>query len=584
MARISRKAFLRQAVMGGASLLVGRAAAAGILQGSAPPFDIVVRNGRVVDGTGKPAFAASVGIRGGRIAEIGDIPASAGGQVVDAGGRVVAPGFIDPHTHEEILLLRDPMLEKFVRQGVTTIVNGNCGHSVVPYRASKVLEYWWREALISKDVREMRVDWDGIDGYARLVAARGGTGVNSVMLLGYGAIRWGAMNGGHDRPPTGAEWREIERLVRTGIEQGAVGLSTGLSYIPCRYADTGELIRVGKILAALDKTYASHTRFGRAGDPTGGLEAIEIGEKSGCRVQISHFVSRFKGSLDMVTAASQRGVRVAADVIPQSLSHRRRSNRMIEALMVFYPGAFDKSDEELRAMLLDPVKRKDIVSRTNFFNNDKAQVVIVRAETPRFKPHVGKSIADLGRELGKDPNDLYVEMVLDRRDTVVFTFDGNTRQMSAGNEAALAKQYGQDNLLPEGYWTRHRLFGPGSDSIPVDKADPYGWYEQQRRGAFPGYFRLARAQDVTLETRVEQAAALPARQFNLSDRGTLEKGKAADLIVLDPEAYAFPAPSDADPNDPGGLATGVSTVVVNGITVLLNGVLTGRRPGRVLTS
>jgi len=583
MKRITRKEFLKRSVWSGASsLLLARLGEARGVRPSGPPLDLVIVNGRVIDGTGKPAFSAAVGIRGGRIADIGAIPPTAAARTIDAAGQVVCPGFIDPHAHEEILLLRDPMLEKFVRQGVTTIVNGNCGHSVTPYKASKVLEYWWREALISKEASRMPVDWEGVDGYAKLVASRGGTGVNSAVLLGYGGLRWGAMKGAHDRPPTDTEWREIERLVKTGLQQGAVGLSTGLSYIPCSYATTEELVRVAKILAAQNKTYASHTRFGKPGDPTGGLEAIEIGEKSGCRVQISHFVGRFKGALDMVSAASERGVRVTADVIPQSLSHRRRSDRMVEAMMVFYPGVFDKSEDELRAMLADPVKRKDIVKRTNFFNNDKTRVVIARAETVKYRPHVGRSIADLAREAGKDPNDLYVEMVLDRNDTVIFTFDGDTRQLTGQSDQALAQQYGSENLLPEGQWTTHPLFGPGSDSIPVDKQDPYGWYEQQRRGAFPGYFRHARASGVPLETAVMKAAALPARQFQLMNRGTLERGKAADLIVFNPETYAFPSPAEVDPNEPGGFASGVSSVVVNGIPVLLDGVLTGQRPGRVL--
>ena len=260
---MTRKQFLQTALWGGVSALVAPREL-GAWQVSGPPLDVVIKNGRVIDGTGRAAFEAAVGIRGGVIADIGVIPDSAARQVIDAKGQYVCPGFIDPHAHEEILMVADPVLEKFVRQGVTTLVNGNCGHSVTPYRAKTVLEYWYREALISKKRSLMKVDWEGVDGYAKVIAGIGAT-INSAVLLGYGGIRWGAMHGGHDRPPTDAEWKEIERLVAMGLEQGAVGMSTGLAYRPCFYAKTDELIRVAQILAKHDKVYASHLRNGPNG-------------------------------------------------------------------------------------------------------------------------------------------------------------------------------------------------------------------------------------------------------------------------------------------------------------------------------
>ncbi len=586
----TRKEFLKQ-TFGGLSL-----AAAGGLTSSCrqaeqparpagagePPLDVLIRNGRVIDGTGKPWFPASVAVRDGKIVDIGKLDGASARQVIDATGQYVCPGFIDPHAHEEIMMLSDPVEEKFIRQGVTTLVNGNCGHSVTPYAAAKVLEYHWREALISKRRSQMDVQWDGVASYAELIAARGGTGINSAVLLGYGGIRWGAMKGGHDRPPTDEEWKEIERLVREGLEQGAVGLSTGLSYKPCSYAPTDELVRVAKILGAFDRTYATHTRSGSEGDPTGGLEAIRIGEQAGCRVQISHFASRFKGALDMVSDAHRRGLEIAADVIPQSVSHRRASNRMIEALMVFYPGAFDFTEGQLKDLLNDPEKRAEITGKISFFNNDKANVVIVRALTPKHEADVGRSIEELAAAQGKDPNDLYVELVLDEANPVVFTFDGNRREARRDPDDRLVKRYGEGNVAPAGFWTTHRLFGPGSDSLPVDPDEPYGWYEHQRRGAFVGYLTQARAQEVPLEAAIMRATSLPAQQFRLLDRGLISTGKAADLMVFNPDAYSFPSPAESDVNDPFPLASGVSAVLVNGATVLADGQLTGARSGRVL--
>src|SRR5207249_9620400 len=241
--------------------------------------------------------------------------------------------------------------------------------------------------------------------------------------------RWGAMKGGFDRPPSDAEWKEIERLVASGCEQGAVGMSTGLAYRPCYYANTDECVRVAKILAKYEKTYSSHTRpvnasgAGPRTGRTGGDEAVFIGERAGCRVQISHY-QRTQAAFNLVDGAMKRGLEVAVDIIPQSVSHRRASDRMLEALMVFYPGVFDYSAPQLKELLHSDTTKADILKTVSFFNNDKEQVVVVRALTPKNEANVGKSVAAIARTRGKDPSDVYVEMVLDERNPVIFTFDG----------------------------------------------------------------------------------------------------------------------------------------------------------------
>jgi N-acyl-D-amino-acid deacylase len=579
--RVTRKEFLKTALLGSVSpLILPRGLAA--LQVSGAPLDVVIRGGRVIDGTGRAAFDAAVGIRDGRIADIGDIPAGAAKQTIDAKGQYVCPGLIDPHAHEEILMLADPVLEKFVRQGVTTLVNGNCGHSVTPYHAKTVLEYWWREALISRKRSQMKIDWEGVDGYAKTIGGIGAT-INSVVLLGYGGIRWGAMKGGHDRPPTEDEFKEIERLVAAGLEQGAVGMSTGLAYRPCYYAQTDELVRGAKVLARHNAVYASHLR----GGPNGAAEAVEIGEKAGCRVQISHFRGTSKSALDLVTDSNRRGIVTNSDIIPQSTSHRRASNRMVEALMVFYPGVFDASDAQLRAILKDAGKRAEVLQTVQFFNNDKSQVVIVHALTPKHKDHVGQSVAALAQAAGKDPGEYYIDLILDDDNPVVFAFDGDRREIRGQGQPGRGGRGGRgapnpDDQLQPGAWTTHPRFSPGSDSIPVDVDEPYGWYEHQRRGAFAGYFAQARANNVPIEQSISRATQLVAEHFRIKDRGVLAKGKAADVIVFDPANLKYPTPAESDPNDPFPVATGMLHVVVSGVPVLVDGKLTGKKPGKVL--
>jgi N-acyl-D-aspartate/D-glutamate deacylase len=385
-------------------------------------------------------------------------------------------------------------------------------------------------------------------------------------------------------------------------------MSTGLAYRPCYYATTEELVRVSKILTKHGATYASHTRPGRNDTSVlnGGAEAVAIGEQAGCRVQISHYQGRSQAAFDLVDGAVKRGMTVRVDIIPQSLSHRRASDRMVEALMVFYPGAFDYSRPQLKELLHSEKTRAEIMKTIQFFNNNKEQVVIVRALTPKNQASVGKSVAEIAKGLGKEPNDVYVDLILDESNPVVFTFDGNRTDgrgrgpasadpaQAAGRGAAPAdpaqagrggrggRGQGAENSLPAGIWTTHPQFGPGSDSLPVDQDDPYGWYEHQRRGAFPGYFRQAKAHNVSLEETVRKATSMPAAQFALKDRGTLEKGKVADVTVFNPDAYSFPTPAESDPNDPHPMASGVSAVVVNGTVVLQGGALTGKKPGKVL--
>jgi N-acyl-D-aspartate/D-glutamate deacylase len=237
----------------------------------------------------------------------------------------------------------------------------------------------------------------------------------------------------------------------------------------------------------------------------------------------------------------------------------------------------------LRALLRDPNTRAEIVKTIQFFSNDKSQVVIVRALTPKHQASVGQSIAKLAQAAGNDPNDYYVDLILDEDNPVVFAFDGDRREARGERGGGGRGQQDPTDQIPPGFWTTYPRFGPGSDSIPVDVDDPYGWYEHQRRGAFTGYFRQARANGVSIEEAVNRATRLPAEQFRVRDRGVIAIGKVADLMVFDPDSYKYPTPAESDPNDPFSVASGVLHVIVNGIPVLVDGTLTGKKPGRVLT-
>ncbi len=251
--------------------------------------DLIIRNGFIVDGTGAPGFVGDVAITGDTIRTIAKSIPEKGKKEIDAAGKIVIPGFIDPHVHEEWICFSDRTYELFLRQGVTCVVNGNCGHSLFPGPKEKIIEYYWGNGLMSSRQRDVYKktfpEWEDFNGYAKAVEATGTT-INFVTLLGHGTIRWTVMNGAHDRLPTEDENEQIEKIIHTNMQQGAWGISFGLDYVPSRYAKMEELLHVARLIKEYDGVAAAHLRHS-----IGVLEAtqefLEVGRRSG--VKISSF-------------------------------------------------------------------------------------------------------------------------------------------------------------------------------------------------------------------------------------------------------------------------------------------------------
>src|SRR5438132_10896891 len=280
----------------------------------AMPFDVVIRGGLVVDGTGAPWRRADIGTRGAKIGRVGDIGRSKSAVVIDATGKYVAPGFIDIHTHSDIGILVEPTAECAVRQGVTTHVIGNCGDSPAPiseeYRelATRRFEYY-------AQAREW--DWTTYGEYLEFMEANG-VGVNIAGLVGHGAIRTAVM-GFDERAPNRGEMRAMKAHVEEAMAAGAFGMSTGLVYPPGCFAATEEIVELAKVVARRGGFYASHIRGERETIVDAVKECIEIGEHAGCAVQISHNNPEYGGLgksseiQHLWEAARQRGVDVLAD-------------------------------------------------------------------------------------------------------------------------------------------------------------------------------------------------------------------------------------------------------------------------------
>ena len=277
-------------------------------------FDVVIRNGRVVDGTGSPWYRADIGIENGRMTEVSSLSHGRATKVIDAKGLVVSPGFIDIHSHSDTTLVVNGGAESKVRQGITTEANGNCGNSAAPMMGVAAKR-------IRREMEDygLGLDWTTFKEYFNRLETQG-IGINVVSFVGHTNVRQ-AVVGNAQRAPTDGELGEMKALVEQAMSEGAIGLSTGLEFAPGGYADTSEIIELCKVVAKYGGVYATHQRNRDTHYEQATREAIEIGEKAGIRVQLSHFVVRYPGHdkeptlLWMVDQARKRGVDITFDVI-----------------------------------------------------------------------------------------------------------------------------------------------------------------------------------------------------------------------------------------------------------------------------
>jgi len=504
---------------------------------AAPEYDLIVRNGRIVDGAGNPWFRGDVAVKDGRIARVGALGQAPARRVIDAGGRVVAPGFIDVHTHVETDLERIPTADNFVRDGVTTVITGNCGGS-------------------KPDLARY---------FAELTA--GGISLNLGSLIGHNTVR-SAVMGTANRAAAPEELDQMRRLVAQNMEAGAVGFSTGLIYIPGTYSTSDEVVELGKVAGGYGGVYASHMRD--EGDKV--LEAIEealrVGREGRMPVELSHFkidTRRLWGSstqsLGLVEKARREGLEVTVDQYPYRASSTGLS-------MLVPSWALADGWDKIRARYQDPPTRKKIVSEMLEELRRKGRkhldyAVVARC---RFDPSLeGKNIAEITRLRGrKGKLEEEVETVLDlelesagqRIQMVYFSMsDDDVERIMRAPFTMVASDAGVVEL---GAGVPHpRAYGTNARSLAE--------YVRKR-----GVLRL--------EDAVRRMTSLPAQTFRLGGRGLVREGYWADLVVFDPEKIEDRATFEK----PHQYAEGFQAVLVNGEPVVLDGAHTGAKPGRIL--
>jgi len=514
--------------------------------------DLLIKNGFIIDGTGNPGFYGDLAVAEEKIIEISTRIEYQAERIIDAFGLTVCPGFIDPHVHEELTVLTSGKFEEFLRQGVTTTVNGNCGHSITPYSSNNIYEYMVKKGLISAETmsRNQHVTpaWSDFSGYIDVIKNKG-TNINMGFLLGYGTLRWSIMGDAKKRNPTVKEETKILRLIEEGMEQGALGISTGLTYSPCKYADTTEIIKVAKLVQKYDGIYTSHIR-NYLGTLAAVQEAIKIGEATGIRVQVSHLTPNCPEAFDQILDARKLGMEIAVDTIPKSSGHFRRKDRLFQYLTT---QDCNQTSEERRRLL----------KKIRF----KEQLLVINTGDPLME---NRTLKEIALETKRGVEELILNLLENDRHELTFCQGGLNRQDFPGTPYA-------DNIA------HSPLVMVGSDRVSGEVHDPYAWYELFRNGAFPTYIDLCRQNGVRLEEVIRRITSLPAQQFRLSYRGLLAKGKAADITIIDMNNYTYPSNEEIDYKNPFTMARGVKYTIVNGKVALDDSTIKQINAGQLLS-
>ncbi|MCW2305901.1 N-acyl-D-amino-acid deacylase family protein [Rhodobium gokarnense] len=525
-------------------------------------LDIVIRNGRVFDGTGADEILADIGIKDGRIAAIGRIE-DAGEVELDAAGLAVSPGFIDLHTHSDFTLAANGKAESQVHQGVTTEVVGQCGVSCAPARNKADIELMapgFTEGAVDVDWLSFADYLDHLDGVA--------LGVNVAAFVGHGTIHR-AVLGDALRPASDEEVDEMKALLEESLEGGAYGFSTGLEYWPGSLADPDQLTEMAKLAAKYDVLYATHVRNRDRFYDLGFGEALATARAAEARLQISHIQPKYgapdyamQHALEMCSSARARGTDVAFDVIPHDWSHTR-------VLAILPQWAQEGGVDAVRQRLTDPAMRARIKKNPRpMWRLVSAGIwdKIVLMQSDANQDLVGMTFDEIGRKRGADPYDAVLDLLVEE--------DEDMNQLMWTSQS-----FSEDDIeLALG----HDDCAVISDTLALA---PYGCLKHHI-GSLSGYGWAARflqhyVRDrgvLTLGEALRRLTSLPAARLGIADRGTLKVGARADITVFDAKTIE----SHTDVDNPRRYATGVAHVMVNGGIAMRDGERTDVNSGEVL--
>jgi N-acyl-D-amino-acid deacylase len=539
-------------------------------------YDIVIRDGLIVDGSGSPARRADVAIKDDNIVRIGDLKSEPSERKIDASKKVVSPGFIDMHAHSDFTLLANPFSYSKIHQGITTEVVGNCGMSMAPYdkRRQEEVKQYLSAFLFGQ---QYAWNWSTLEEFFHALEARR-IGVNVVHLIGHGTVRVSVM-GFEPRAPTDAELRAMKNLVAQGMSDGAAGLSSGLVYPPGSFADLSELVELGTVVAQFHGIYASHIRSESDKLLDSIEEAIAVGEQAHIPAHISHLKAvgksnwgRSRQALNLIDEARRRGLDVTADQYPypagssvlrQALppwTLEGGTNALVERL----------GDDSARAKM-----RRDIETNTLSvtFDADSGwenivyscgleNIILSYTQHGPDKHFEGKSLAEIGKETSRDPYDITFDLIANDPNAIMVDFyahDEDLERIIRHPEVLICTDMW--TVAPEG---------------PVTGGTPH----PRAYGSFPRVLsKYVREKGIlSLEEAIHRMTGKAARRVGLVDRGIIREDAHADITIFDPETIQDTATFDSPDQYPNG----ISCVIVNGKIAVENGKHTGVAAGKIL--
>jgi N-acyl-D-amino-acid deacylase len=525
-------------------------------------FDTLIRGGTIIDGSGAPGQPGDVGVTGDHIAVVGDLSTASAASILQAEGLVVCPGFIDVHTHSDLTPLADPRCASKVRQGVTTELVGHCGISAFPLERGTAQEQAVLENSVMMGHGLIEADWSDCAGYLEAIE-RARPAFNMATLVSNGTIR-SAVIGFDNRPPTTDELKEMRRQVDLAMEQGAFGLSSGLTLYPSSVAQTDELVALCEQVARWDGLYISHVRHIPGWHFKSVEEAIEIGRRSGAAVQVAHLFlgdPRHWGEgnhlIEMIENARREGLDVTFDAYPYLAAGCPVSELTPRWVQ-------DGGTEAMLSRLADPAVVEQAITDMGKGIPRRWDKIVVAYGGPYGDPAwKGKTIAALADDAGVSSEAMLFRLLIQSRDIgklIVFNRVEEDVQQ----------------------FVSHPLGMIGSDGIAIAADGPLGKSLVHPRfyGTFPRvlsvYVRERKA--LTLEQAIRKMSALTAERLGLKNRGLLKEGYAADLVIFNPTQVRDLATFE----DPHQYPQGISHVMVNGQWVVKDGELTAARPGQVL--
>ena len=561
MKKINRRKFLQSTSLLGASSLFMGISSAKIFSSGSRGFDVLIKGGSIIDGTGASEFAGDVGIKDGIIAAVGNLSGAEALKVIDAESLKVVPGFIDIHSHTDTDLILNPKAESKIRQGVTTEICGQDGFSLGPAGGPNL------EKTLSRFKEEYgeEMNWRTLGEFLDKFSKRKFS-PNIASMAGLGTMRE-VVIGMDDRPATNEELKRMQEEVKKAVEQGAVGVSTGLEYTPGSFASTEELIALCKAAPEYARIYATHMRNEDNTVLEAIEEAIKIARESGSRLQISHLKVSGKSNwykadaaLELIDKAIQEGIEVHADRYPYVAYFTGLAN-----LFPLW------SRDGGTAAFLERLKDKSNYSRLREYSEKKVNnldgdwngVLILSLPEGDEKIFQGKTVNQIASDLGEDPFDTAVKLIIDSDNRVEMAGFGMT-------EKSTEKILSHPRVMIASDAGSHAPYPPMNKTIAHPRA----------YGTFPrAIAKYARDKKIcSLEEMIKKMTSMPADKIRLKNRGRIQKGNAADIVIFDYQNIK----DNAEYTDPHRYPDGIPYVIVNGEIVINEGEHTGAMPGKVI--